>query len=88
MNVFQSLLRKLIKQLLINLPDGCLLAVLASAMLFGLVHLGKDPRELMLSLPGGIALGYLAYRTNTWLIPLALHLATAGTACAMIVVTQ
>ncbi len=72
----------------IGLPDGCLLAVLASAMLFGLVHLGKDPRELMLSLPGGIALGYLAYRTNTWLIPFALHLATAGTACAMIVVTQ
>ncbi len=72
----------------IGLPDGCLLAVLASAMLFGLVHLGKDPRELLLSLPGGVALGYLSYRTNTWLVPFVLHLATAGTACAMIVVTQ
>lgn len=72
----------------IGLPDGCLLAVLASAMLFGLVHLGKDPRELLLSLPGGVALGFLAYRTNTWLVPFVLHLATAGTACAMIVVTH
>lgn len=72
----------------IGLPDGCLLAVLASAVLFSLVHLGKDPRELLLSLPGGIALGYLAYRTNTWLVPFVLHLATAGTACAIIVITH
>jgi len=67
-----------------GLPDGCLPAIVASAMLFGLVHIGKDPRELVLSLPGGVALGYIAYRTNTWLTPFVLHLATAGTVCLMI----
>jgi hypothetical protein len=68
----------------IGLPDGCVIAVLASAMLFGLVHVPKDTRELLLSVPGGVALAYLAYRTNTWLTPFVLHLATAGTALALV----
>lgn len=68
-----------------GLPDGCLPAIAASAMLFGLIHVGKDPRELVLSIPGGVALGYMAYRTDTWLTPFVLHLATAGTACLIIV---
>lgn len=68
----------------IGLPDGCVAAVLASAMLFGLVHVPKDTRELLLSVPGGVALAFLAYRTNTWLTPLVLHLATAGTAFALV----
>ena len=64
----------------IGLRDGCVPPILASATLFGLVHVGKDPRELLLSLPGGLALAYLAYRSNTWLIPFIIHTATAGTA--------
>ena len=67
-----------------GLPNGCVPAVLASAALFGLVHLGKDPRELLLSVPGGVALGYIAYRTNTWLTTFFLHVATASTALLMI----
>jgi hypothetical protein len=67
----------------LGLPGGCVPAIVASAVLFSLVHVGKDARELLLSLPGGVALGYLAYRTNTWLTPFVLHLATAGTACLM-----
>ena len=71
-----------------GLPDGCLPAIVASATLFGLIHVGKDPRELVLSIPGGVALGYMAYRTDTWLTPFVLHLATAGTACLMIVASR
>ena len=69
----------------LGLRAGCVPAILTSAMLFGLIHVGKDPRELWLSVPGGVALAYLAYRTNSWLVPFVLHVATAGTACAMIV---
>ncbi|MGD2110844.1 MAG: CPBP family intramembrane metalloprotease [Phycisphaerae bacterium] len=68
-----------------GLPAGCVPAVLASAALFGVAHAVKDFRELLLSLPGGVALAFIAYRTNSWLTPFALHVATAGTACAMIV---
>jgi membrane protease YdiL (CAAX protease family) len=65
------------------LQDHCILPILVSGLLFAAVHLGKDPRELALSLPGGIALGYVSYRTNTWLIPFLLHALNAGTACAL-----
>ncbi len=68
----------------LGLPDGCLPAMMTSTLLFGLVHLGKNPRELVLSLPGGLALAYIAYRSNTWLTTFVLHLATAGTALLMI----
>jgi membrane protease YdiL (CAAX protease family) len=74
-------LRRLVRW--IGLPEGCIPAILTSALLFAAIHLGKDPRELILSLPGGIALAYLAYRTNSWLIPFLLHSATAATACAL-----
>ena len=67
-----------------GIPDGCSLAVLASGLLFGLVHLSKDPRELALSIPGGVAAAFLAYRTNSWLTPFVIHLAIAGTALALI----
>lgn len=68
-----------------GLPDGCLWAILCSTLLFGLVHIGKDSREMLLSFPGGAVQAYLAYRTNTWLTPFALHLLTASAACAMII---
>ena len=71
-----------------GLQDGCIPAILVSAMLFAAVHLGKDPRELVLSLPGGIALGYVSYRTNTWLVPFLLHALTAGTACALMLLME
>jgi membrane protease YdiL (CAAX protease family) len=71
----------------IGLPADCVPAILTSTTLFGLVHVGKDPRELLLSLPGGVALAYIAYRTNSWLTVFVLHLATAGTAFLMIVAT-
>jgi hypothetical protein len=69
----------------LGLPEACAWAIVGSAFLFALVHLGKDPREFVLSLPGGAALAYLAYRTNSMFTPLLLHLATAATACAMMI---
>ena len=72
----------------VGLSSGCIPAICVSAALFGMIHLGKHPRELVLSVPGGIALAYAAYRTNSWLIPFILHLATAGTACLIMVATD
>ena len=60
--------------------------MVTSATLFGVVHIGKDPREMLLSVPGGLALAYVAYRSNSWLIPYILHLATAGTALALMMI--
>ncbi|MCH7884087.1 MAG: CPBP family intramembrane metalloprotease [Planctomycetes bacterium] len=68
----------------IGLPHGCGLAVLASGLLFGLVHMSKDPRELALSIPGGVAAAFLSYRTNSWLTPFVIHLAIAGTALTLV----
>jgi hypothetical protein len=62
----------------LGLPDGCLFAVLGSAFLFFLVHVGKDSREMVLSLGGGAASAWLAYRTNSCVTPFLLHVATAG----------
>ncbi len=72
----------------LGLPGGCLFPIGASALLFAGVHLGKDPHELVLSLPGGAALAYIAYRTNTWLVPFALHVLTAGTTFVLMLLLQ
>ncbi len=72
----------------LGLAPGCVPAVITSGMLFGLVHAGKDPREFVLSVPGGMLLGFIAYRTNSWLTPFMLHLSTAGTACALMMLLQ
>lgn len=63
----------------VGLPERCVGPLIVSAILFAAVHFGKNPRELALSLPGGIGVAYIAYRTNTWITSYLLHLATAGT---------
>ena len=60
----------------LGLPDGCVGAILLSGLLFGLVHAGKNPRELLLAFPGGTFLAYLAYRCNSWHAPYLLHAST------------
>ena len=67
----------------LGLPDGCLGAVLLSGLLFQMVHAGKNPRELLLSLPGGTFLAFLAYRCNSWHAPYLLHASTVLAAGAM-----
>ena len=67
----------------LGLPDGCLAAVLLSGLLFGMVHAGKNPRELLLSFPGGTFLAFLAYRCNSWHAPYLLHASTVLAAGAM-----
>lgn len=67
----------------LGLAPGCLLPMFFSALLFGLVHLGKDSRELVLAFPGGLAQAYIAYRSNSWFTPFLIHLATASAALAM-----
>lgn len=67
----------------LGLAPGCIGPMFFSALLFGMVHLGKDARELILSFPGGLAQGYVAYRSNSWLTPFLIHLATALIAMVM-----
>lgn len=69
----------------LGLPPDCVPAVLLSGLLFGAVHLGKDPRELLLSFPGGVVSAYLAYRTNSLLTPFLLHLLTALASLGMMI---
>ncbi len=68
----------------IGLPDACLLALVLQSILFGLIHVGKSPAECAMSFPGGLALGYVAYRCNSWLVPMMLHLLTGVTVVALI----
>lgn len=67
----------------LGIPAGSLFPIAFSALLFGMVHLGKDTRELVLSFPGGVVQGYLALRSDSWLTPLIIHLATASIALLM-----
>jgi hypothetical protein len=67
----------------LGLPPDCVPAVLMSGVLFGMVHFGKDTRELLLSFPGGVVSAYVAYRTNSLLTPFVLHLLTALAALGM-----
>jgi|CXWL01.1.fsa_nt_gi hypothetical protein len=67
----------------LGLAPGCLIPMVFSALLFGMVHLGKDTRELLLAFPGGLAQAYIAYRSNSWFTPFLIHLATASMALAM-----
>lgn len=72
----------------LGLAPGCLVPMFVSALLFGMVHLGKDTRELMLAFPGGLAQAYIAFRSNSWLTPFAIHLATASMALIMMLVAN
>jgi hypothetical protein len=71
-----------------DLSTGCLWPILGSACLFGLVHVDKDVRELVLSVPGGAILGFLAYRSNSWVTTLILHSGTAAAALLLILVKK
>lgn len=63
-----------------GLSDGSVLPIAVSALVFGMVHLGKHPRELLLSFPGGVVIVFLALRCNSWFVPFMIHAGTASTA--------
>ena len=68
----------------LGLMPGCGFAIFASAALFALIHVGKDWREAALSFPGGLAIAYIAYRGDSWLIPFLLHSMTAGVTLGLV----
>ena len=72
----------------LGLKEGCAGAILVSGLLFGAVHSGKDGRELFLSYPGGVFLGYMAYRCNSWFAPFFLHLGTVAVAAAIFLLAR
>lgn len=49
-------------------------AILLQAVPFGLSHVGRPPLELWMSFPGGALVGWVAYRTRSFLPAFALHL--------------
>lgn len=61
----------------LGLPVGCWWPVLLSGVLFWVAHFGKHPGEALLSLPGGVASAFVAYRTNSLLVPFGLHVGCA-----------
>lgn len=68
----------------LGIPEGCVGAMVFQAIVFAGCHANKAPVEALLSLPGGLALGYVAYRCNSVLCPLLLHIATGLTALGFI----
>jgi len=69
----------------LQLAPGCVFAMVGSAALFALVHVGKDWREAVLSIPGGLAVAYIAYRSDSWLTPFLLHAMTAGATLVLMI---
>ncbi|MBN2359615.1 MAG: CPBP family intramembrane metalloprotease [Deltaproteobacteria bacterium] len=66
--------------------DGVVLAaLLGQALIFGWVHLSKDVGELISSFPGGLAIGYLAWRSRSIWPCAVLHIASGVTLIALAV---
>ena len=62
---------------LVWVPPAAWPAVLGQAVVFASVHLGKATEELLLSLPGGVALGWVTVRCGSVWPGVALHLLAA-----------
>ncbi len=67
----------------LGLDTPVLLALLAQAWVFGWVHVSKDLGELLMSFPGGMALGYLTWRARSVWPCATLHAATGTTVIAL-----
>jgi len=49
-----------------GLTGPCLYAIIASGIIFGLTHIGKEnPTEIILSFPGGVAVAYITLRSHS-----------------------
>lgn len=66
-----------------GLSPAIIVALLAQAWVFGWVHMSKDLGELLLSFPGGLAMGYLAWRAQSIWPCFVLHAATGLSVIAM-----
>lgn len=64
---------------------GSAAGVLLQAVGFGIMHLGKPTPEMLSSFPGGIVMGWLAVRTQSFLPGFALHWAISATLDVMVV---
>jgi membrane protease YdiL (CAAX protease family) len=68
---------------LFGVDSNVLWAMAAQAWVFGWVHFSKDVGELLMSFPGGFALGYLAWRAQSVWPCIALHVLTGATVIAI-----
>ena len=71
----------------IGLPEGCLWAMALQTVVFGLIHVGKAPAEVALSFPGGLAMAYVAYRSDSLLTPMVIHTTTGITTLGLVWLT-
>jgi membrane protease YdiL (CAAX protease family) len=53
-------------------------ALIAQALVFGLVHVGKTPEELLTAFPGGLGLGMLTWRMRSVWPSVLLHVGTGA----------
>ena len=53
-------------------------AIVGQALVFGAIHMGKDPGELATSFPGGLAIGIITYRVGSIWPTVALHAGTSA----------
>lgn len=72
----------------IGIPAEAWPALIAQALVFGLVHLGKDMGELVTAFPGGLGLGLLTYRIRSVWPSVMLHLGTGAVILATIALTR
>jgi hypothetical protein len=68
----------------LGMERGVLLAIVLSGIHFGFAHLGKPLVEVMFSVPGGMGLAYLAYRSRSLWTPFILHALTGSTALLIV----
>jgi hypothetical protein len=62
----------------IGIPPVVLPALVGQALVFGLVHAGKEVSELVTAFPGGFGLGLLTYRIRSVWPSVLLHLGTGA----------
>jgi len=63
-------------------------AVVLQALGFGIMHLGKPTPEFLSSFPGGLIMGWLAVRTQSFLPGFALHWAISATLDVLVIATR
>lgn len=63
----------------LGVPKEVWPALVGQALVFGLVHMGKDVGELVTAFPGGLGLGLLTYRVRSVWPSVLLHLGTGAT---------
>jgi membrane protease YdiL (CAAX protease family) len=61
-----------------GIPTWAWPALIGQALIFGLIHWGKHPAEILSAFPGGLGLGMLTYRIRSVWATILLHIGTGA----------